>query len=219
MKKYVVVSILVLAAVMFLGYRNAEATSLWGTSVTNPADLNDSRSFDATLGGHYPGLAITWNIAFNGSTNLWDYCYTFNNPTGSPEVSHFILELTNGSGLEDLSNIEGTAEFNDSWGPSSGNPGFPSGAEIYGVKFDWQALNYSFSTELSPVWGNFFVKGGSDYYAYNHALAMAGFDSENILDFIVRPNGCPPVVPEPTSLSLMGLGLFGLLGFRKKKKG
>ncbi len=61
-----------------------------------------------------------------------------------------------------------------------------------------------------------------ELYAYNNALGFHEFNSEDKLDFIVRPNGGsnPPVVPEPISSALFitGGATIGLRRFLKKRK-
>jgi hypothetical protein len=62
---------------------------------------------------------------------------------------------------------------------------------------------------------------GNWVHAYNHALALENFDSNNKLDFIVRPDGGsnPPVVPEPASslLFLTGCAVFAYRHYFKKE--
>lgn len=111
-------------------------------------------------------------------------------------------------------------------------PGWPERVDIYGIKFDEgsQEISYAFETTLNPVWGNFYVKGGKNRegddnhdearnsdnhgnedsdkghkwrYAYNGAMELKDFESEEKLNYIVRPgNSAPVIVPEPAGYML-----------------
>ena len=159
---------------------------------------------------------------------LWHYEYNLS--VSKKDVSHFILEVTDTAQHDDISNIfingnPATVEGPQSW-TMAGNQTLPN--SFYGIKFDQggSLVSYSFDSTLNPVWGNFYAKGGVDkenlINAYNNALDMNNFDSDDKLDFIVRPNGehAPPVVPEPISstLFIVGGATLGFRRFRKKFK-
>ena len=221
--------------------------SLYGDTATG-SDLIDQRTFDAAsynpssseggLGGFWPfSFNISWNVSQDINTNLWTFEYTLS--ATRKDVSHFIIEVSDGAAQDDFpqlsangvplsfagedSKLEGPAH----WGINQGNsnPGYPSSKEIYGIKFDTGELSttYQLSTYRSPVWGNFYTKGGNHkgqfVHAYNNALAVDNFDSDEKIDFIVRPNGTP-IVPEPGSvvLFLTGSAALGSRFFIKRKK-
>ncbi len=213
--------------------------SLYGESVQFE-DLHDQRTFSLSpnhdpdqseggLSGYWPySYNISWDITYDLNASLWHYKYNLS--VAQKDISHFILELSDTAQYDDITNvfINGSTAVVD--GPQvwtkAGNQTMPN--TFYGIKFDegGSAASYSFDTTLDPVWGNYYAKGGVDngnlINAYNNALDVNNFDSDNKLDFIVRPNGgsSPPVVPEPISstLFIVGGATLGFRRFRKKIK-
>jgi len=114
--------------------------------------------------------------------------------------------------------------------PTISNPTPLSGSEIgyfnepaidsfiWGVKWDSdQLIRYSFESTHGPVLN---LDGSINTEAYNWYAKSGGAFTDTGLT--LGPNGGPhtqeePVVPEPATLFLMGSGLWGLLGFRRKK--
>ncbi len=154
-------------------------------------------------------FSITYNVMAMGNEVM--YTYTLNVPD-TPAVSHWILELCPELVLDDGGSFDND-EFQvtmgthgslavGSFGPGSGNPGFPDGASITGVKFDETTgvgdVVFKVITHTLPEEGSFYAKGGSANFAYN-----SGLDSGD--DFILVP-GCD-IIPEPTSFVLAALGI------------
>jgi hypothetical protein len=213
--------------------------SQYGESVQF-ADLHDQRTFSLSpdygpnksvggLSGNWPyEFVISWNITYDLNDLIWHYKY--NLLVEKKDISHFILELTDSTQYDDITNIFINGNTAIAEGPklwtNAGNQTIPK--SFYGIKFDQggSAVSYSFDTTRDPVWGNFYAKGGNDkgnqINAYNNALELNNFNSDNKLDFIVRPDGgsSPPVVPEPVSsiLFVVGGATFGFKRFRKKFK-
>ena len=213
--------------------------SIYGEGV-DFKDLQDQRTFSLSsdynpdqssggLSGNWPySFSISWDISYDLDALLWHYKY--NLLVSKKDVSHFILEVTDTAQYDDITNIfingnPATVEGPQTW-TKAGNQTLPN--SFYGIKFDkgGSSVSYSFDSTLDPVWGNFYAKGGVDkgnlINAYNNALYMNNFDSDDKLDFIVRPNGghSPPVVPEPASalLFLSGAPVFIYRRFVNKIK-
>ncbi len=218
--------------------------TLYGQPVP-PTDFDDSRTFGANaynpthssggLKGNWRGFTISWNIT--EVDDLWTYEYTLS--ATRKAISHFILEVTNPSLSTGFINPQmkiGSEEWTSTTfeGPmvwsrnkqGNSNPNMP--ADIYGIKFNGggTTVSYLFQTTQDPVWGNFYAKSGNDkgkwVYDYNNALGITNFNSNNKLDFIVRPDGgaTPPAAPEPISSLLFVIGgtVYAAVYMWKNKK-
>jgi hypothetical protein len=209
---------------------SSQAAPVYDTTVA-PANYTGSRSTPTEIiaGGDWSTGTVSWVIT-TGGVGDWTYTYTFSADWDTPAISHFILDLsdncTSTSGC--VSNIDtdftvGKLEYG-TFGPGSGNPGFPAGGSITGVKFDDlegdDIFEFTFDSTRAPVWGDFYIKGGSEGFAYNAGLTKHA-TSEDIAEFIARPDttdgGEVPEVPEPSTVLLMGGSLLALGYFRKRR--
>ena len=201
-------------------------SAIWSTAVTDPQLWDDSRSSVNGITGQgswSTGFNLSWVISNDGG-GIWTYEYTVS--TEEMDISHFILEVTDDE--FGFSILGGSSSGIDSEAPktydsSAGNPGMPN--PFYGIKFDFGAdggdVTYTLVTDRSPVYGVFYAKdgktGGIDNIAYSNALSYIDFrtnDSLTAADFIVRPNGEP--VPVPGAMWLLGSGLLGVMGLRRR---
>jgi hypothetical protein len=208
---------------------SAAAAPVYGTA----ASLTGSRTEGTpglVTGGAYASDSLTqgisWEITSLGG-GLWSYSYTLTNFDGAPGagagVSHWIVDLTDDCYRPGdpacVTGIGGPVESSEigsySGGPS--NPGLP--ANIIGIKFnvaDGGDATYTFTSNRAPVWGDVYFKGGRIHYAYNSGLT--NHLSENIDDFIARPNGDDPNVPEPGTLMLFGAALIAGAGRMRRRR-
>jgi hypothetical protein len=213
----------------------AAATPVYGTAVSS-SDWTGTRTLVTGIGGlgsysgdnkFKNGTGIQWAITDNGDSTF-TYSYWFfepkNNGTKPLEVSHFILELSQGCIVEGQSSCIWGAnvgnkdlEFSEEWKyspPSKSNIGMPN--PIYGVKFDEEKSTYTFISNRIPVWGNFYAKKGQDGL-WNLGLETAYSGSDNTLYFIPRPDtGTVPEIPEPGTMALLGAGLTALGLLRRR---
>lgn len=225
----------------------AVATPVYDQVVT-AADYMGSRStggggLDLTISGN-PGnpptaMTFSWNISFNGGTNLWSYKYTFDfTPDNVQAISHFILDLSDdctantGCVINETYTNNSTGDESLEFGSFSSGSGNPNmNGNIVGVKFDEtngvDDFMVEFDSERAPVWGDFYTKAGSQnngWQLQNTGISLHA-TSMNILDFVARPNGAGPppppppppnLIPEPGPLTLFGLGLLGLAYLRRR---
>jgi len=171
---------------------------------------NDADWFDGVL---------EWSIVDNFDGTL-TYTYEFSN-FNKPGISHFTLDVSdnaiNDPGLVTNALLNGATAPPLEFGDKDGITG--------AVKFDLGAdgtVVYSFTSNRLPVYGHFRLKAGSSSFANN-----TGFDdetSENILDFIARPDTVVittqemPTADAPSTFLLMGMGITSLAAFRRRRR-
>jgi hypothetical protein len=154
-----------------------------------------------------------------------------------PSISHTIVQLTpdcttacasgaayNGQGA---SSVSGGTQINTYASGSSGNTWNDALGtwSFYGGKFDQSVsgtvTTLSFLSTQIPVWGNIYLKGGNESFAYNTGLTGATGAGA----FVARPDGVTfggggggNVVPEPSTYVLLASGMLGLAGVARRKK-
>lgn len=173
------------------------------------------------------GVRFTWDVGRN-TDGSWRYEYTIATPEGKgvPSPGHVIFALSpdvSSSSLFDFGGSIDDAEFG-LFRATPGNPGFPLSYEIWGANFeiaDGTPAVIAFSSDLAPVWSDFYAKGGRASYAYNSGL---GTPVANAADALATPVGfggdpvfkvlVPGRVPAPGALVV--LGLAGLAAMRRR---
>ncbi len=220
--------VLVLTLVILAGPVEA---SLTGLLTTADGGLVANGDWQSPPNGE--GFQIRWTISQN-QDQTWHYKYELLNESGESlekTTSHFILPLSTNIEEDDLYNFSGDAatwEFG-TFGPASGNPGFPEGETIFGVKIDLgldQGL-VEFDATRQPMWGDFYAKDGRSGEVWSYAYSSDfGTEVANPHDYMGTPvdgNGVTlhkiltpdTYIPEPCTVILVGIA--AVLALRRRR--
>jgi hypothetical protein len=213
----------------------AHSLPVYGTSALG--ELTGTRDVHVSVGppgaggltgfGQYADAAIDFRVDWVITLGpVVHYQYTFTGLNGSgqfKDINHFTLDLSDDCASDPL--CVTNAKLNGS-AIGAGSIEFGDKDGIIGaVKFDLGAgegVTYEFDSNRLPVYGHLAIKDGggngtcpapgSTTVACSNGL-VAGVDTEDINDYVARPNG---IVPEPSPASLMVLGLLALCAARRR---
>lgn len=169
-------------------------------------------------------LKVEWWVE-QQADNSWFYKYHLTDTNGSPlvkAISHWYVEVSPNVTENDFWGFGGAWSFvNETHG---GTP-FENALKLdYG---DDDQIEWSFYSWKTPVWGDFYAKGGSTggpagqtLYAWNSTFGDPDPQdpaADGSINFkVLRPDSIT-TVPEPATLGLITLGLAGLALRRKRK--
>ena len=184
---------LIAVTVVLLGLSSVYADTVY----VDPSHFDGSRSsglnggITATGDWDNGGFELSWEIDYEDG--IYEYYYEIRGPADGSIVdalSDWILQLTG----VDWNSVE--------------------------VQYDDGTIELKFETEQAPVWGSFYITDGDTLYAYNIGFGGMPDPSGPFMDYIATPDGYlgTPSVPEPATLTLLGIGLLAGAAFRKRFK-
>jgi hypothetical protein len=200
-----------------------------GISAASAAPLNllsdsvtTSSGITATTPWSTTGAALSWNISDLGGGD-WHYAYLWT--SDQKQISHILLEVTEGSAAADFWNFtvapaSGDPRTYSPSDPGNSNPNLPG--DIYALKFNRPESNtsttfsFGFDSNHAPVWGDFYTKDGQfdghDVTAWNTGFLSADVNDGN---HIARPDGHSTQVPDAGGpMALLGIGVTGVAALR-----
>lgn len=210
------------------------AVSYTGTLSTSPPNNVELGGTGFWMTDTDPVTSITWTVT-QQTEGYWYYQYEF--VVQRANVSHFILEVSDGFDVNNPldfwgltgSGIDPAKVGVGVYNPGSGNPYMPD--DIYGIKFDETTattVKFDFYSWRSPVWGDFYAKcgavGGTQNTAWNAGFTTNDTDPSDppangsVGYHILRPNDYDPMIPEPGTLALVGLGLAGIALWTRRRR-
>lgn len=221
---------------------NILAASMLATATASAAVYTGTLTSGSGLTGFedwQTGASLSWTVSDQvDGCDGWNYSYVFSVP--HKDISHAIIEvsdvfadiniLDSTGGIFTLDNFSATTQ-------GASNPGMPE--PMRGIKIDvigdTTTLEWSFCSDINPVWGDFYSKdgktGGEEVYLFNSGFTAADpttpvdpNDPEYIIvtDHIIVPDSVggddegPGPLPEPSTSMLSALGLILLLRRRTK---
>jgi len=233
------VSILVLVFGLGTG---AWATSYVGEISGVDSTVGSSVGLTATDG--WSGAFLHWFVDDVTNPGHWTYDYHFYTYS-EKGISHVITEVSlnfTGNNIKDGTTSGWELQtYGEAQGGS--NPGILG--DVFGLKWEGLSnvpttpeaytgsyWKWTIVTDRAPMWGDFYAKDGVenpqgedkiDVYAYNTGF---GFDTTATIGggnaynattdraWVLVPDTTS--IPEPTTLLLLGFGLIGLAGFRRR---
>lgn len=174
-------------------------------------------------------IRVNWTVS-EVAPGIWHYEYVLT--CGKRSFSHWLLETSDTFSASNLWNLTGNCTFRPNedigtWNPGPGNPSLPG--PLYGIKFtpmggSPQIVRVAFDSDRGPVWGDFYAKDGTGYYAWNTGFTNPDTDplappGDGALDYhlLVPDTVGTTDIPEPGAIALMGTAM-GVLALARRRK-
>jgi len=168
------------------------------------------------------GTVLEWAVTANGN-GTFTYWYKLT-VADDPEVSHLTIEVSPSFTANNILDVlQGKlADNQPEWANpenQNANPGLPS--PLWSIKFEDDAsLEYTveFVSDRTPVWGDFYAKGGPTTGIWNAGFTAADPQAApangSLQGHLLVPD-TTVIIPVPGALGLAVLGL-GLVASRRR---
>jgi len=184
-------------------------------------------------GWNCDSTTLSWVVDDITTPGKWHYTYTLTVPI--KDISHMIIEASNGDNPFTKANLFSPASNPTGWisqidvqkfYPGGSNPYMPE--PIYGIKFDAGKnstnVTVSFDSDRMPVWGDFYSKDGilacdgwSALYNTGFTIAdpIAAACSGSIQNHLLVPDS---YIPAPGAILLVCIGTTITSALRRRGK-
>ena len=181
-----------------------------------------------------PMTMLNWTVDNTTTLGKWHYCYSLMVP--SKDISHIIIEASNGDNPFTIENLFSPSSYPNGWidsisvqnfSPGGNTPYMPE--DMWGIKFDSAMdstiLTINFDSDRRPVWGDFYAKDGYSTCSgwnvvYNAGFTVCDYDpiapaaNGSYQNHILVPDS---YIPAPGALILVSIGT-ALTGVLRKRR-